>query len=91
MGNAYVMVVLGIILAKGVGFFRELFFSGTFGTSAEVDIYFSISIAAILSTGIALAYEYLANRSAFKGTPKQNNNVKQSKKENINHGRNKNQ
>lgn len=58
---------------------------------AEVDICFSISIAAILSTGIALAYEYLANRSAFKGTPKQNNNVKQSKKENINHGRNKNQ
>lgn len=58
---------------------------------AEVDIYFSISIGAILSTGIHLAYEYLTNKSLFKGTPIQNQNDKQSKKEKINHGRNQNQ
>ena len=67
MGNAYVMVVLGIILAKGVGFFRELFFSGTFGTSAEVDIYFQVfNIVNLIFAGIGVALSTLVIKNMNK-------------------------
>ena len=38
MSSAYIMVVLGIVLAKGVGFYRDMVFAGVFGTSIDADI-----------------------------------------------------
>ena len=56
MGNAYILVVLGIILAKGVGFYRDIAFSGAFGTSVEADIYFQVfNIVNLIFAGIGVA------------------------------------
>ena len=41
-GLAYIMVVLGILLAKGMGFFRDIIFASVFGASVYTDMYFQI-------------------------------------------------
>ena len=67
MGNAYVMVVMGIILAKGVGFFREIFFSGTFGTGFEADIYLQVfNIVNLIFAGIGVALSTLVIKNMNK-------------------------
>ncbi len=67
MGNAYVMVVLGIILAKGIGFFREILFSGTFGTGVEADIYFQVfNIVNLIFAGIGVALSTLVIKNMNK-------------------------
>lgn len=67
MGNAYVMVVMGIILAKGVGFFREIFFSGTFGTGIEADIYLQVfNIVNLIFAGIGVALSTLVIKNMNK-------------------------
>ncbi len=67
MGNAYVMVVLGIILAKGIGFFREIFFSGTFGTGIEADIYFQVfNLVNLIFAGIGVALSTLVIKNMNK-------------------------
>lgn len=67
MGNAYVMVVLGIILAKGIGFFREIMFSGTFGTGVEADIYFQVfNIVNLIFAGIGVALSTLVIKNMNK-------------------------
>ena len=67
MGNAYVMVVLGIILAKGIGFFREIFFSGTFGTGIEADIYFQVfNIVNLIFAGVGVALSTLVIKNMNK-------------------------
>ncbi len=67
MGNAYVLVVLGIILAKGIGFFREILFSGTFGTGVEADIYFQVfNIVNLIFAGIGVALSTLVIKNMNK-------------------------
>ena len=67
MGNAYVMVVLGIILAKGIGFFREISFSGTFGTGIEADIYLQVfNIVNLIFAGIGVALSTLVIKNMNK-------------------------
>lgn len=59
-GNAYIMVVLGIILAKGLGFYRDMVFAGTFGTEAVADIYFQIfGLVNLIFTGVGVALSTL--------------------------------
>ena len=68
MGNAYFMVVLGIILAKGVGFYRDMVFAGMFGTS-EVggDIYFQVfGLVNLIFTGIGVALSTLVIKNINK-------------------------
>ena len=67
MGNAYIMVVMGIILAKGIGFYRDIAFSGTFGTSVEADIYFQVfNIVNLIFAGIGVALSTLVIKNMNK-------------------------
>lgn len=60
IGNAYILVVLGIILAKGIGFYRDMAFAGTFGTAVEADIYFQVfGLVNLIFTGIGVALSTL--------------------------------
>ena len=60
MGNAYLMVVLGIIAAKGVGVYRDMVFAKVFGTGVNADIYFQIfGLVNLIFTGIAVALSTL--------------------------------
>ncbi len=52
-GITYVIVVVGIILAKCVGFLRDIIFASVFGASEYTDIYFQVfGIASLVFTGI---------------------------------------
>ncbi len=54
--NSYILVVLGIVLAKIVGFSRDIFFANFYGTSVSSDIYFQIfGIVTLVFTGIGVA------------------------------------
>jgi len=67
MGNAYFLVVFGIILAKGIGFFREIFFSGAFGTGVEADIYFQVfNLVNLVFAGIGVALSTLVIKNMNK-------------------------
>lgn len=67
MGNAYFLVVFGIILAKGIGFFREIFFSGSFGTGIEADIYFQVfNLVNLVFAGIGVALSTLVIKNMNK-------------------------
>ncbi len=60
MGNAYLMVVIGIIAAKGIGFYRDMVFAKVFGTGVDADIYFQIfGLVNLMFTGIAVALSTL--------------------------------
>lgn len=49
----YILVVSGIILAKGFGFLRDIVFASAFGASELTDIYFQVfGIASLVFTGI---------------------------------------
>ena len=67
MGNAYLMVVLGIILAKGLGFYRDIAFAGVFGTDTLADIYFQIfGLVTLIFTGIGVALSTLVIKNINK-------------------------
>ncbi len=56
--KSYIMVVLGIILAKAVGFSRDIFFANFYGTGVTADIYFQIfSLVTLIFTGIGVALQ----------------------------------
>ena len=60
IGSAYIMVVLGIIIAKGLGFYRDMVFASVFGTGAEADIYFQVfGLVNLIFTGIGVALSTL--------------------------------
>lgn len=60
IGNAYIMVVLGIIVAKGIGFYRDMVFAKVFGTGAIADIYFQVfGLVNLIFTGIGVALSTL--------------------------------
>ena len=67
MGNAYVMVVLGILMAKGVGFFRDMVFAKVFGTGTMADIYFQVfGLVNLIFTGIGVALSTLVIKNINK-------------------------
>lgn len=67
MGSAYVMVVLGILLAKCIGFYRDMVFAGVFGTSVESDIYFQVfGLVNLIFTGIGVALSTLVIKNINK-------------------------
>lgn len=59
-GAAYILVVLGILLAKGLGFFRDMVFARTFGATELTDIYFTVfTLVNLIFTGIGTAMQTL--------------------------------
>ncbi|MBO4897416.1 MAG: hypothetical protein J5590_03870 [Clostridia bacterium] len=59
-GGTYIFVVLGILLAKALGFCREIVFASVFGASEYTDIYFQIfSLASLVFTGVGSALSTL--------------------------------
>ena len=66
-GAAYIMVVLGILLAKGIGFLRDMVFAWVFGATAYTDIYFQIfGLVNLIFTGIGVALSTLIIKNLNK-------------------------
>lgn len=56
--KTYLTVVLGIIVAKIIGFSRDIFFAHQYGTNVTSDIYFQIfSVVTLIFTGIGIALQ----------------------------------
>lgn len=67
IGKAYLLVVFGILLAKGLGFFRDIVFASVFGASAYTDMYFQIfGIVNLIFTGIGVALSTLVIKNINK-------------------------
>ena len=67
MGNSYFLVILGILIAKGLGFYRDMVFAGVFGTSVESDIYFQVfGLVNLAFTGIGVALSTLIIKNINK-------------------------
>lgn len=67
MGNAYFLVVIGILLAKALGFYRDMVFAGVFGTGVEADIYFQVfGLVNLIFTGIGVALSTLVIKNMNK-------------------------
>lgn len=66
-GAAYILVVIGILIAKCVGFFRDIVFASVFGATELTDIYFQIfSMASLVFTGIGGALSTLVIKNLNK-------------------------
>ena len=66
-GGAYILVVMGILIAKCIGFLRDIIFASTFGASPLTDIYFQIfSLASLVFTGIGGALSTLVIKNLNK-------------------------
>lgn len=64
---AYIMVVMGIFLAKGIGFVRDIVFASVFGASVYTDIYFQIfGLVNLIFTGIGVALSTLVIKNLNK-------------------------
>ena len=73
-GSAYVMVVLGILFAKCLGFLRDIVFASQFGASEYTDIYFQVfGIASLIFTGIGSALSTLVIKNLNKPENKSQN------------------
>lgn len=56
--KSYIFVVLGIVLAKVVGFSRDIFFASFYGTGVTADIYFQVfGIVTLIFTGVGVALQ----------------------------------
>ena len=67
IGSAYILVVLGILIAKGLGFYRDMVFAGVFGTGVEADIYFQVfGLVNLIFTGIGVALSTLVIKNLNK-------------------------
>lgn len=56
--KTYISVVLGIIIAKIIGFSRDIFFAQQYGTNITSDIYFQVfSVVTLIFTGIGIALQ----------------------------------
>ncbi len=70
IGRSYVMVVIGILLAKGLGFFRDIVFASAFGASVYTDMYFQIfGLVNLIFTGIGVALSTLVIKNINKIKP----------------------
>jgi putative peptidoglycan lipid II flippase len=66
-GSTYLLMVFGILIAKGLGFGRNIFFASAFGASGLTDIYFQIfGIATFIFTGIGTALSTLVIKNLNK-------------------------
>jgi len=66
-GLTYIVVVLGILLAKGLGFFRDIVFASVFGASVETDMYFQIfGLVNLIFTGVGVALSTLVIKNLNK-------------------------
>jgi len=66
-GGAYILVVIGILVAKCLGFLRDIVFASVFGASEYTDIYFQIfSLASLIFTGIGAALSILIIKNLNK-------------------------
>ena len=67
LGKSYILVVVGIILAKGLGFFRDIIFAGTFGEAVEAAIYSQVfGLVNLIFTGIGVALSSLVIKNLNK-------------------------
>ena len=67
IGSAYIFVVLGILIAKGLGFYRDMVFAGVFGTGVEADIYFQVfGLVNLFHTEIGVALSTLVIKNLNK-------------------------
>ena len=65
--KAYILVVLGIFLAKGLGFVRDIIFASVFGGSVYTDIYFQIfGLVNLIFTGVGVALSTLVIKNLNK-------------------------
>ncbi|MCH5188068.1 MAG: hypothetical protein J1F63_06655 [Oscillospiraceae bacterium] len=68
-GAAYILVVMGIFIAKGLGFFRDMVFARTFGATELTDIYFTIfTLVNLIFTGIGTAMQTLVIKRMNKAS-----------------------
>ncbi|MBQ8391490.1 MAG: polysaccharide biosynthesis C-terminal domain-containing protein [Clostridia bacterium] len=66
-GLTYIWVVLGILIAKGIGFFRDIVFASVFGASTKTDMYFQIfGLVNLIFTGIGVALSTLVIKNLNK-------------------------
>ena len=71
LGTSYIMVVAGIILAKGLGFFRDMVFAGAFGTGIHADIYSQVfGLVNLIFTGVGVALSTLVIKNLNKAENK---------------------
>ena len=65
--GAYILVVFGILLAKALGFLRDIVFASSFGASQLTDIYFQIfGVTSLIFTGIGSALSTLVIKNLNK-------------------------
>ena len=68
-GLTYIVVVLGILLAKGLGFFRDIVFASVFGASTQTDMYFQIfGLVNLIFTGVGVALSTLVIKNLKEET-----------------------
>ena len=67
IGGAYILVVLGTVFAKAIGFLRNLVFASVFGTSSTADNYNQIfGLVTLVFTGIGVALSTLLIKNLNK-------------------------
>jgi len=67
IGKTYIIVVLGILIAKALGFFRDIVFASAFGATAYTDMYFQIfGLVNLVFTGIGVALSTLIIKNINK-------------------------
>lgn len=70
MGKTYILVVVGILIAKMLGFFRDIVFASVFGASVYTDMYFQIfGLVNLLFTGVGVALSTLVIKNINKIKP----------------------
>ena len=79
-GGTYILVVFGILIAKCMGFLRDIIFASSFGASYLTDMYFQIfGIASLVFTGIGGSLSTLIiknlNKPAFSDFDKKQSYV----------------
>ena len=67
MSITYFVVIFGILLAKSLGFLRDIVFAGRFGAGAESDVYFGIfGVVTLVFTGIGISLSTLVIKNLNK-------------------------
>lgn len=67
VANTYILVVMGILLAKAGGFIRDMAFARSFGTATDADIYLSVfGVASLIFTAIGSALSTLVIKNVNK-------------------------
>ncbi|MBQ8764406.1 MAG: polysaccharide biosynthesis C-terminal domain-containing protein [Clostridia bacterium] len=66
-GLTYIIVVAGILMAKGIGFLRDIVFASVFGASTYTDMYFQIfGLVNLIFTGVGVALSTLVIKNLNK-------------------------